>query len=61
MFAANYLNNWKNISVLKGDGHAVQGEHPTQSTGSYGSSGASNGSATTPRYYKAHPNPAVWH
>lgn len=68
LWKANYLDNWKCISVLKGDGSAVPTDRTQTASGSYGSSsGASSGSATTTntRYFKlgniTHPNQVVWH
>ncbi len=65
VYAANYLDNWKCIAVLKGDGSSVQDKLSQQASGSYGSSaGTSNGSATT-RYYKlgniTSANQVAWH
>ena len=63
---ANYLDNWKRIAEIRGDGSSGQIEK-TQSSGSYGSStGTSQGSTSgAARYLKAGPiankNQVVWH
>ena len=64
-FVANYLDNWKCIAVLKGDGSSMQDRSQGPTSSSYGSSaGTSNGSANA-RYYKlgsvSAANQVVWH
>ena len=64
LIAANYLDNWKSIATLKGDGSNT--EKPSTMSGSYGSSaGTSAESANTARYYKmgnvAQPSHVPWH
>jgi len=66
LWKANYLDNWKRIAEIRGDGSSGQIEK-TQSSGSYGSStGTSQGSTSgAARYLKAGPiankNQVVWH
>lgn len=61
----NYINHWKCISVLKGDGTPVQGaETPVLATPPNSSTPAQQTPSTT-RYYKlgtiSHPNQVPWH
>lgn len=62
LYAANYLDNWKCISVLKGDGTTVDGAVISSSSNAAyaGITGASNGTlfggtVTTPRYPRGTP------
>lgn len=63
----NYINNWKCVAVLRGDGSAAQSaETPTSTTPQ--NSGHNTGNQTplsTTRYYKlgsiSHPNQVPWH
>ncbi|XP_076392753.1 nuclear pore complex protein Nup44A isoform X2 [Megachile rotundata] len=61
----NYINNWKCVAVLKGDGTSAQSaETPTAATPPNHSSGTQQTPSTT-RYYKlgsiSHPNQVPWH
>ena len=60
----NYINHWKCISVLKGDGTPNQGETPVLATPPNSSTPAQQTPSTT-RYYKlgtiSHPNQVPWH
>ncbi|XP_074644781.1 nucleoporin SEH1-like [Tubulanus polymorphus] len=62
LWKANYLDNWKCISVLKGDGSVGQSEGDHQSR-TYEIS--SNDPQSNARYYKLgsvnHPSQVVWH
>ena len=63
--SANYLDNWKCISVLKGDGTAASQSERGQLSSSIGSSaGTSNGSVNA-RYYQLgsiqQKNQVPWH
>lgn len=61
----NYINNWKCVAVLKGDGTSAQSaETPTAATPPNHSTGTQQTPSTT-RYYKlgsiSHPNQVPWH
>jgi len=61
----NFINHWKCISVLKGDGTPVQGaETPVMATPPNSSTPAQQAPSTT-RYYKlgtiSHPSQVPWH
>ncbi|XP_053984061.1 nucleoporin SEH1-A isoform X2 [Hylaeus anthracinus] len=61
----NYINNWKCVAVLKGDGTSAQSaEIPTAATPPNQSAGTQQTPSTT-RYYKlgsiSHPNQVPWH
>lgn len=57
ILAANYLQNWKCIAVLKGDGSGVSPEDADRDK--------AVGSAATARYFKlgaiSNPNQVPWH
>lgn len=57
IFVANYLQNWKCIAVLKGDGSGVSTED--------GADREKTSNATTARYFKlgtiSNPNQVPWH
>jgi len=63
LWKANYMNNWKCVAALKGDGTQAQSE-PSAPTAPAGSVENSNQSSTT-RYYKlgtiSNPNQVPWH
>jgi len=63
LWKANYMNNWKCVAALKGDGTRAQSE-PSAPTAPAGSVENSNQSSTT-RYYKlgtiSNPNQVPWH
>ena len=65
LFPANYLDNWKCIAVLKGDGSNGGGDRSQQASGSYGSSGGTSNGSTNTRYLKLGPvtlpSQVVWH
>ena len=63
---ANYLDSWKCVANLKGDGSSKDIEKQRTTSGSFGSSaGTSSESSNTARYLKmgnvAHPSHVVWH
>lgn len=63
LFLANYMNNWKCVAALKGDGTQAQSE-PFAPAAPSGGMESSNQSSTT-RYYKlgtiSNPNQVPWH
>ena len=66
---ANYLDNWKSVAVLKGDGSSSGGAAGRDKThimtGSYGSPSNTTNEASTARYFRlsniAHADQVVWH
>lgn len=62
----NYINNWKCVAVLKGDGTSAQStETPVITTPPSNNSIGNQQLPSTTRYYKlgsiSHPNQVPWH
>jgi nucleoporin SEH1 len=62
----NYINNWKCVAVLKGDGTSAQSAENAVSTPPNSSHNlAAQQPLSTTRYYKlgsiSHPNQVPWH
>lgn len=62
----NYINNWKCVAVLKGDGTSAQNaENVTSTTQNASNNLGSQQSLSTTRYFKlgsiSHPNQVPWH
>lgn len=64
-FLANYLNNWKSVAVLKGDGTQAQTDSSTPAVPGPSGGVATTSQSSTTRYYKlgtiSNPNQVPWH
>jgi hypothetical protein len=64
-FLANYMNSWKCVAVLKGDGTQTKSDSSTPAVPTPSGGVATSNHSSTTRYYKlgtiSNPNQVPWH